>query len=392
MEDTSAKVLITTDGQNRRGKVVPVKVNADEACSGENNIEHVIVVDRTSASDPVAHAAVPWTEGRDVWYHDLVDDQPDTHAYELHDAEDPLFIIYTSGTTGKPKGLVHTMGGYLVQTAYTHALLYDLLPDYVDENGVLRPDELSAVNDPEKVASTVHWCTADLAWVTAHTYEIYGPLVNGVSEVIYEGTPNTPHFGRHFEVIERYGVTNYYTAPTLIRSLMGAFPNGPEPGKYDFSTVRLLGSVGESINPEAWRWLRQHVGGGTAAFIDTWWQSETGSTVCSPRPHDPAFAPEGTYPEGTPHCTPCPVALPAPFPACPPAWWMSTVIRSNPASRASSWSIRLVPRWLVPCGRTRSVSWIPIGVTTASAAGSWPATARRKTKRVMCTSSAVLMT
>ena len=212
VEDTSAKVLITTDGQNRRGKVVPVKVNADEACSGENNIEHVIVVDRTSASDPVAHAAVPWTEGRDVWYHDLVDDQPDTHAYELHDAEDPLFIIYTSGTTGKPKGLVHTMGGYLVQTAYTHALLYDLLPDYVDENGVLRPDELSAVNDPEKVASTVHWCTADLAWVTAHTYEIYGPLVNGVSEVIYEGTPNTPHFGRHFGVIERYGVTNYYTA------------------------------------------------------------------------------------------------------------------------------------------------------------------------------------
>jgi len=197
VEDTGAKVLITTDGQNRRGKVVPVKVNADEACSGENNIEHVIVVDRTSASDPVAHAAVPWTEGRDVWYHDLVDDQPDTHAYELHDAEDPLFIIYTSGTTGKPKGLVHTMGGYLVQTAYTHALLYDLLPDYVDENGVLRPDELSAVNDPEKVESTVHWCTADLAWVTAHTYEIYGPLVNGVSEVIYEGTPNTPPYGRH---------------------------------------------------------------------------------------------------------------------------------------------------------------------------------------------------
>jgi len=273
-----------------------VKVNADEACSGENNIEHVIVVDRTSAADPVAHAQVPWTTGRDIWYHDLVDDQPDTHEYELHDAEDPLFIIYTSGTTGKPKGLVHTMAGYLVQTAYTHALLYDLLPDYVDEDGVLRPDELSAVNAPAKVESTVHWCTADLAWVTAHTYEIYGPLVNGVTEVIFEGTPNTPHYGRHFEVIERYGVTNYYTAPTLIRSLMGAFPDGPEPGKYDFSSVRLLGSVGESINPQAWKWLRKHVGGGTASFIDTWWQSETGSTLCSPPPPDPPLSPPGALP------------------------------------------------------------------------------------------------
>lgn len=302
VEDTGAKILITTDGQNRRGTVVPVKTNADQACSGQNNIEHVIVVDRTSASNPKAHAQVPWTQGRDIWYHDLVDNQPDTHDYELFDAEDPLFIIYTSGTTGKPKGLVHTMGGYLVQTAYTHALLYDLLPDYVDGGGVLRPDELSAVNDPAKVESTVHWCTADLAWVTAHTYEIYGPLVNGVTEVIFEGTPNTPHYGRHFEIIQRYGVTNYYTAPTLIRSLMGAFPNGPEPGAYDFSTVRLLGSVGESINPEAWRWLRTHVGGGTASFIDTWWQSETGATICSPRPHDPSFAPAGTWAEGTPHC------------------------------------------------------------------------------------------
>lgn len=305
VEDTRAKVLVTTDGQNRRGKVVPVKINADDACSGENEIEHVIVVDRTAGTDE-ARAEVPWTEGRDVWYHELIADVPDTHEYPLHDAEDPLFIIYTSGTTGKPKGLVHTMAGYLVQTAYTHALLYDLLPETVDENGVARPDELSAVNDPEKVESTVHWCTADLAWVTAHTYEIYGPLVNGVTEVIYEGTPNTPHYGRHFEVLERYGVTNYYTAPTLIRSLMGAFPEGPEPGKYDFSKIRLLGSVGESINPEAWRWLRKHIGGGTASFIDTWWQSETGSTVCSPRPHDPQFAPAGTFPDDAPHTTPKP--------------------------------------------------------------------------------------
>lgn len=305
VEDTGAKVLITTDGQNRRGAVVPVKHIADQACAGENSLEHVIVVDRTSSSAD-ARAAVPWTEGRDIWYHELIAGVPETHEYELFDAETPLFIIYTSGTTGKPKGLVHTMGGYLTQTAYTHALLFDLLPDVKDSEGVLRPDDLSTVNDIAKVDSTVHWCTADLAWVTAHTYEIYGPLVNGVSEVIFEGTPNTPTFERHFEILERYGVTNYYTAPTLVRSLMGAFPHGIEPGKFDLSSVRLLGSVGESINPEAWRWLREHVGGGTASFIDTWWQSETGSAVCSPRPHDPQFAPAGTFPSDAPRTSPKP--------------------------------------------------------------------------------------
>lgn len=298
VEDTGAKVVITTDGQNRRGTVVPVKSNIDEACSGENQVEHVVVVDRTSGSQD-ARAQVPWSPGRDIWYHDLIAGAPTTHDYQLFDAETPLFIIYTSGTTGRPKGLVHTTGGYLAQTAYTHALLFDLLPEVdhgeSESNGARRVDELSAVNDPAKVESTVHWCTADLAWVTAHTYEIYGPLLNGVSQVIYEGTPNTPTFERHFEVLERYRVTNYYTAPTLIRSLMGAFPDGPPAGKYDLSSVRLLGSVGESINPEAWRWLRQYVGGGTASFIDTWWQSETGSTVCSPRPHDPAFAPVGSF-------------------------------------------------------------------------------------------------
>lgn len=305
VEDTGAKVLITTDGQNRRGTVVPVKDAADQACSGENNIEHVIVVDRTCGSEE-ARTQVPWTAGRDIWYHELIEGLPTSHDYQLFDAETPLFIIYTSGTTGKPKGLVHTTGGYLTQVAYTHALLFDLLPEVEGPDGTRRVDELAAVNDPDKVENTVHWCTADLAWVTAHTYEIYGPLLNGVSQVIYEGTPNTPTFERHFEVLERYGVTNYYTAPTLIRSLMGAFPDGPPAGKYDLSSVRLLGSVGESINPEAWTWLRTHVGGGTASFIDTWWQSETGSTICSPRPHDPQFAPAGTYAPGTPGTTPKP--------------------------------------------------------------------------------------
>ncbi|WP_270255546.1 AMP-binding protein [Kocuria marina] len=312
VEDTGAKVLVTTDGQNRRGAVVPVKTNADEACGGENDIEHVIVVRRTSRPGRTdlprgtrgLHSKdeelVPWTPGRDVWWHELSAGVSDVHEPEAFDAETPLFIIYTSGTTGRPKGLVHTMGGYMVQTAYTHALLFDLLPDVPDASGVLRPDELSAGNDPAKVDSTVHWCTADLAWVTAHTYEIYGPLVNGVSQVIYEGTPNTPDYGRHFEIIERYGVTTYYTAPTLIRSLMGAFPKGLPP-VFNLSSIRLLGSVGESINPEAWRWLRAQVGRNEVPFVDTWWQSETGSCVASPRPHDPQFAPPGKFDDAAPH-------------------------------------------------------------------------------------------
>lgn len=298
VEDTGAKLLITADGQHRRGKVVPVKAEADLACAGQNNIEHVIVVDRTSGNR-AARDRVPWTEGRDIWYQQLVADLPTSHSYQLFDAEDPLFIIYTSGTTGKPKGLVHTMGGYLTQAAYTFALLFDLLPDLADPDGTLRPAELASKNDPQKVAETVHWCTADLAWVTAHTYEIYGPLVNAVSQVIYEGSPQIPHFGRHFEIIERYGVTSYYTAPTLIRSLMAAFPQGPEAGRYDFSSIKILGSVGESINPPAWRWLYQHLGRNQASFVDTWWQSETGATVCSPRPHDAQFAPAGFFADQT---------------------------------------------------------------------------------------------
>lgn len=314
VEDTGAKILVTTDGQNRRGTVVPVKINADEACQGNNTIEHIVVVRRTSrpGNTELATGArgarshdelnVPWTPERDLWWHDLIRDVPTTHTPEFFDAETPLFIIYTSGTTGHPKGLVHTMGGYLVQAAYTHALLFDLLPDTIQADGQVRPDELSTVNDPHKVDAAVHWCTADLAWVTAHTYEIYGPLVNGVSEVIYEGTPTTPHPGRHFEIIEHYGVTTYYTAPTLIRSHMATFPHGI-PQIYNLNSIQLLGSVGESINPEAWRWLRTQVGRDQVPFVDTWWQSETGSCVASPRPHDPQFAPPGTFAVGTPHTT-----------------------------------------------------------------------------------------
>ncbi|WP_221586338.1 acetate--CoA ligase [Microbacterium sp. G2-8] len=252
LEDTGAKLLVTTDGQNRRGKPVEVKSAADEAARGLPDLEHVLVVRRTGQD-------VPWTDGRDVWWHDVVDTASDVHEPEPFDAEHPLFIIYTSGTTGKPKGLVHTSGGYLTQASWAHWAHFDAKPD------------------------DVHWCTADLAWVTAHTYEIYGPLSNGLTQVIYEGTPDTPHRERHLEIIERYGVTVYYTAPTLIRTFMTWFGDALPTG-HDLSTIRLLGTVGEAINPEAWVWFRSRFGRDETPVIDTWWQSETGAAMIVPLP------------------------------------------------------------------------------------------------------------
>lgn len=252
VQDTRAKVLVTSDGQFRRGQAVEVKSAADEAVAGLDHVEHVLVVRRTGQD-------VAWTGGRDVWWHDVVDTASDQHEAQAFDAEHPLFVIYTSGTTGKPKGLVHTTGGYLTHASWSHWAVFDAKPD------------------------DVHWCTADLAWVTAHTYEIYGPLTNGLTQVIYEGTPDTPHRERHLEVIERYGVTVYYTAPTLIRTFMTWFPDGL-PAGHDLSSIRLLGTVGEAINPEAWVWFRDQLGGGTAPVVDTWWQSETGAAVIAPLP------------------------------------------------------------------------------------------------------------
>ena len=252
VEDTGAKLLVTSDGQYRRGVAVPVKEAADAAVAGVASIEHVLVINRTDSS-------IPWTDDRDVWWHEIVDGQKDVHEPEFFDSETPLFIIYTSGTTGTPKGLVHTSGGYLVQASWSHWAVFD------------------------HKESDVYWCTADLAWVTAHTYVLYGPFSNGATSVIYEGTPNTPHTGRHFEIIERYGVTTYYTAPTLIRTFMTWFPDGL-PDTWDLSTIRLLGTVGEAINPEAWIWFHENIGGGIAPIVDTWWQSETGSAIVAPLP------------------------------------------------------------------------------------------------------------
>ncbi len=252
IDDAQAKVVITTDGQYRRGKPVSLKAAVDEAVAQTPSVTNVLVVKRTESE-------VDWVEGRDVWWHDVVDAQSEEHTPEAFDSEHPLFILYTSGTTGKPKGILHTTGGYLTQAAYTHHNVFDLKPD-----------------------TDVYWCTADIGWVTGHSYIVYGPLANRVTQVVYEGTPNTPHEGRHWEIVQEYGVSIYYTAPTLIRTFMKW--GDDIPAKYDLSSLRVLGSVGEPINPEAWIWYREHIGAGKAPIVDTWWQTETGAIMISPLP------------------------------------------------------------------------------------------------------------
>lgn len=252
VDDAQARVVITSDGQYRRGKVAPMKTNVDQALEGAESVEKVIVVQRAGTD-------IPMQQGRDLWWHELLENQPTEHAPQAFDSEHPLYILYTSGTTGKPKGVLHTSGGYLTQAAYTHHAVFDHKPD-----------------------RDVYWCTADIGWVTGHTYIVYGPLANRATQVVYEGTPNTPHEGRHWEIIQRYGVSVYYTAPTLIRTFMrwGA----DIPAQYDLSSLRLIGSVGEPINPEAWMWYRKHIGADRCPVVDTWWQTETGAIIISPLP------------------------------------------------------------------------------------------------------------
>ncbi len=253
IQDCDARFVITADGGYRRGAASALKPAVDEALRSCPDVRSVLVVRRTGQDD------IAWTDNRDVWWHEIVDRQSADHTPEAFDAEHPLYVMYTSGSTGKPKGILHTTGGYLVGTAYTHWAIFDLKPE-----------------------TDIYWCAADIGWVTGHSYIVYGPLANGTTSLMYEGTPDTPHKGRWWEIAQDYKATILYTAPTAIRTFMkwGA----QIPSEWDLSSLRLLGSVGEPINPEAYIWYRKEIGGDRCPVADTWWQTETGMIMISPLP------------------------------------------------------------------------------------------------------------
>ncbi len=252
INDAQAKVLVTADGGWRRGQVVPLKENADHALEETPSIERVVVVRRVGDE-------VPFQEGRDLWYDELIAAEEAECPAEPMEAEDPLYILYTSGTTGKPKGILHTTGGYLVGVAATHRMIFDIHPD-----------------------TDVYWCAADIGWVTGHSYIVYGPLANGTTSVMYEGAPDFPDKDRLWSIVAKHGVTIFYTAPTAIRAFMKWGPDHPR--THDLSSLRLLGTVGEPINPEAWMWYWEHIGGERCPVVDTWWQTETGMVLITPLP------------------------------------------------------------------------------------------------------------